>query len=228
MTYVSVIIPAYNCQAYIKEAIESVLSQEITNLEIIVIDDGSNDETATIASSYEPRVICLSQENLGIAAARNRGIKLARGEFIAFLDADDIWTKNKLNQQLALFKTDPSIDAIFGHVVQFVSPELTKELQPVSQEPIPGYSVCTLLMRRESFLKIGLFSTDHVIGETLEWYGRLIQNRSRVVICQEVFLKRRIHKNNSGIRHKSNYRDYVSHLKKLLDDKRRKEHAHSN
>ena len=225
MTHISVIIPAYNCQAYLQEAIESVLSQKMADLEIIVIDDGSTDGTAFIAASYAPFVICVSQKNMGIGAARNRGVNLAQGKFFAFLDADDLWTENKLSRQLALFKADPHIDALFGHAVQFISQEISENPYLISTEPVPAHLPGTLLIRRENFFKVGLFCTEHLLGEGVEWYGRLLQSGLNIVLSKEIFLKRRVHNNNSVTRHKSSYRDYVWHLKRLLDKKRGKERA---
>lgn len=101
MPLVSVIIPAYNNELHLREAIDSVLAQEYSPLEIIVVDDGSTDRTADIVASYGDRVILLRQENQGSAVARNTGIKHARGKYIAFLDADDVWWKHKLDYQVS-------------------------------------------------------------------------------------------------------------------------------
>ena len=99
MSLISVIIPTYNCAEYIAEAIDSVLNQTFTDFEIIVVDDGSTDETAAIMKRYGDKVRYIRQKNNGPAVARNLGINTARGEFIAFLDADDIWHPEKLEIQ---------------------------------------------------------------------------------------------------------------------------------
>jgi hypothetical protein len=104
MRRVSVVIPAYNAAAWIGEALQSVLMQQGAELEVIVVDDGSADETATIAASY-PGVRCIRQQNAGQAAARNAGIRAARGEFIAFLDADDVWLPGKVQAQLDVLQS---------------------------------------------------------------------------------------------------------------------------
>jgi glycosyltransferase involved in cell wall biosynthesis len=98
---VSVVVPAYNAATFIAEALESVLSQTYTNIEIIVVDDGSTDDTNKIVSSFE-KVRYIKQENLGAAAARNRGISEAQGQFIAFIDADDLWFSKKIELQVDL------------------------------------------------------------------------------------------------------------------------------
>ena len=102
MSLVSTIIPAYNAARYIREAIDSALAQQGIEQEVIVVDDGSTDETWQILQTYGSRIRCLRQQNSGAAAARSRGLYLARGEWIAFLDADDVWEHEKLKTQLAL------------------------------------------------------------------------------------------------------------------------------
>jgi glycosyltransferase involved in cell wall biosynthesis len=98
---ISVVIPSYNSAAYLPDAIDSALNQTTDPLEVIVVNDGSTDETARILERYQGRVVSISQENRGLSAARNRGIAAARGDLIAFLDADDIWLPEKLEKQLA-------------------------------------------------------------------------------------------------------------------------------
>jgi glycosyltransferase involved in cell wall biosynthesis len=106
---VSVIIPAYNGDRYIVQAVESVLGQTFTDLEIIVVDDGSSDRTYQVLQPYLDRISYIYQENQGVAAARNRGIKEAKGDLIAFLDQDDFFLSDKLASQVALFRSSPSL-----------------------------------------------------------------------------------------------------------------------
>lgn len=100
---VSVIIPTYNCDRYLAEAIESVLAQSYQDYELLVIDDGSTDTTPSILAAYGDRLRSITQENQGVAVARNHGLKLAQGEFIAFLDADDVLLPHKLADQIKVF-----------------------------------------------------------------------------------------------------------------------------
>src|SRR5947209_609603 len=100
---VSVIIPAYNYATYLPKAIDSVLKQRFTNYEIIVVDDGSTDNTADLIAKYGDRVRYVYQKNAGLPSARNTGIKAARGDYVGFLDADDEWHPNFLQNAMETF-----------------------------------------------------------------------------------------------------------------------------
>ena len=103
--FFSVIIPTYNRQAFLKKSVDSVLAQTFPDFELIIIDDGSNDGTDKLISSYnDKRIIYKYQQNNGVASARNNGIKRSSGKFIAFLDSDDYWTKKKLKKQTEYIK----------------------------------------------------------------------------------------------------------------------------
>src|SRR5690606_28366702 len=116
---VSVIIPVYNGERYLAEAVHSILAQTVPTLEIIVVDDGSTDGTARVAQRFGDAVCYVYQPNRGPAAARNRGLERARGEIVAFLDADDLWREGKLACQCARLEADPTLDIVLGHT-QFV------------------------------------------------------------------------------------------------------------
>lgn len=109
---VSVIIPTYNCDRYLAEAIESVLQQTYSAWELIIVDDGSMDNTSQVVQPYAARVRYVYQENQGVSAARNHGMQLAQGEFIAFLDADDFFLPHKLAAQVAVFQAQPQLGMV--------------------------------------------------------------------------------------------------------------------
>lgn len=113
MPKISVIIPTYNCFSYIKEAVDSVLNQTYQNIEIIIVDDGSTDNTMQLLTPYSSQIKYIHQQNRGPSAARNTGIRAAQGEWIAFLDADDIWLPNKLEKQILLAEEKNELDVIF-------------------------------------------------------------------------------------------------------------------
>ncbi|MDJ0535537.1 MAG: glycosyltransferase [Xenococcaceae cyanobacterium MO_207.B15] len=109
---ISVVIPAYNCELYIAEAVESVLQQQDCHFEIVIIDDGSMDNTKEVLEPYQHQIRYIHQNNQGVAAARNHGIAQANGELIAFLDADDYFLPGKLSAQADLFRQDPSLGIV--------------------------------------------------------------------------------------------------------------------
>lgn len=112
---VSAVIPAYNAATFVCDAIASVLSQTYRRMECVVVDDGSTDGTADlIRSRFGPKVIVIVQENAGVSAARNRAASVARGDFLAFLDADDTWLEHKTEKQVALFQKDPSLSYVYS------------------------------------------------------------------------------------------------------------------
>lgn len=120
---VTVVIPAYNAAQYLSETLESVLCQTFTDFEVLIIDDGSTDSTAELAHSYaqrEQRIRYFLQANQGVSASRNKGIELAKGEFIAFLDADDQWLPNKLQSHVHHFHSSPNLGISFARV-EFMS-----------------------------------------------------------------------------------------------------------
>ncbi|MCE5195436.1 MAG: glycosyltransferase family 2 protein [Nitrospiraceae bacterium] len=219
---ISVIIPVYNGERYIVEAIESVITQKYKNIEIIVINDGSTDRTEEILNSYK-NVKHLYQSKQGAPSARNTGIKFSTGELIAFLDADDLWTKDKLEIQTSIFKTLPDLDMVFGHVKQFYSPELKasqRERIYMIADSMPGYLPGTMLVKKRSFFRVGLFNSKFKIGEFIDWYSRAVDYGLKSCLASEVLLKRRIHDSNTGITERDSRKDYLRILKTSLDRRR--------
>ena len=224
---VSVIIPVRDGERYIADAIGSVLEQTKPPAELLVVDDGSKDETATIVSQYSGSSVRLIQQPpRGAAAARNAGVKLARHQLLAFLDADDLWTSTKLERQCAELQSDPTLDMVFGYVRQFVSPDVEAARRArlrCPNESIPGYLAGTMLIRRESFERVGLFETEWAIGEFLAWYARVQLLGLREKMIPTVLLMRRLHRTNQGILKRSERGDYVRVMKKILDCRRESE-----
>ncbi len=120
---VSVIIPAFNARLHIGAALSSVLDQDYPNLEIIVVDDGSSDETSEEARRYGERVRVIRQANAGPAAARNRGVSVSRGELLAFIDADDVWIAGKLAAQVRYLREHPDVGVVFGAWIRWNASE---------------------------------------------------------------------------------------------------------
>jgi len=218
---ISVIIAVYNGGSYIAQAIESVLAQSWKNMEIIVINDGSTDETARIVTAYGDRIIYHFQKNQGQGAARNTGISMAKGEFIAFLDADDLWMPDKLSQQMALLQQHPDASMAFGMLEQFTSPELGTLPVRGNGDILLGYSPITLLIKRNALLKVGLFPTHLRVGEFISWYSLAKERGLQHVLLQNIVARRRIHNTNMGITHKDQRHDYLKVLKEVVARKRK-------
>lgn len=224
---ISVMIGAYNAAPYLGEAVESVLGQSYRPLELIVVDDGSDDGTGDVARGFGEALTYVRQENAGNGAARNRALQEARGELFAFLDADDRFTPTKLELQWAALGADPSLDLAFGHVREFVSPELTDhqraEVRPPAPGPMPWTAPNLMLIRREAFERVGLFAEDVKVGVTVDWYARAIEQGLKAVMLPDVVLERRLHLSNNGLRESASRNQYLHVLKRSLD--RRREQA---
>jgi glycosyltransferase involved in cell wall biosynthesis len=220
---VSVILPVYNCERYLAEALGSVQNQTYRPLDVILVDDGSKDGSAVVARGFEPSLRYCFQPRRGIGAARNHGVKLARGSFLAFLDADDRWVEHKLERQMKALVAHPELDAVFGHVKQFVSPELGKDVTArlrCPPQPMAGYVPGAMLIRRESFDRVGSFETGTKVGEFLDWCLRAVESGLRMKMLPELVLWRRLHESNQGIRERGALTDYLSILKASIDRRR--------
>jgi len=221
--FVSVVIPVFNGEKYLREAIESVLSQTYGSFEVILVDDGSTDNSGEIAKSFGSQVRYSYQENRGQGFAMNRGIELSRGRFLSFLDDDDLWKKDKLVRQMAVFKDNPDIDMVFGQVEQFYSSELDENRRKKIKIPakvMPGFFKGSMLIRRDSFLRVGTFDTRWKLGDFIDWYLRAREKGLTSIMLGEVVMLRRIHANNTGIRERRLRPEFARILKASLDRRR--------
>ena len=220
-----VVMPVYNCEKFISEAIESVIKQTYKPHEIIVVDDGSDDNSSAIIKTY-PNVRYFYQQNKGTASALNNGLRKVTGNFIAFNDADDLWEKNKLKKQIQKLNDDKTIDVIFSYHKRFYSKErhqTTESELADSQRILPAYFKGSLLIRKESFLKVGLFDESIVMGDFLDWYRRAEDLGIKMEMLNEVLFYRRIHNANSSLMNKTNINDYVRIMKASIDRRRKKD-----
>jgi len=220
---VSVIIPAYNAENYLAEAVESALGQTYRPIEVIVVNDGSTDRTAQIAERFGDRIRYTCRTNGGIGAARNTGVRLARGAFISFLDADDLWTADKLALQVSILQGDSSLDMMFAHVELFHSPELDAEVTrqiEIRQPIMAGHHAGTMLIRREAFQRVGFFNESLDVGEFIDWYARARELGLSLFMCPEVLMKRRLHTTNQGLAKRDRLPQYARLLKAALDRRR--------
>jgi glycosyltransferase involved in cell wall biosynthesis len=216
-------IGVYNGAPYLGEAIESVLGQDYAPIELIVVDDGSTDGSADVARSFR-QVQVVSQENAGNGAARNRAVTEATGALYAFLDADDRFTAGKLNLQKAALDADPGLDMVFGHVREFLSPELDDKvrasLRPPAAEPMPWTAPNLMLIRSESFQRVGPFTTAVRVGVTVDWFARAAEAGLRYAVLPEVVLERRLHTENNGLRERASRSQYLQVIRQAMERRR--------
>ena len=221
---VSVIIPVYNCERYLGEAIESVLAQTCRPLEIIVVDDGSTDRTADVAKSFTPTARYVSQANAGAPAARNRGAELAQGDFLSYLDADDLWVEDKLERQMACLDADPELDMVCGYVEQFISLDVDEEYAArirCPDEAMRGPGPLTMLIRKDALRRVGPFETKWRIGESISWYARAMDLGLKVLMLPDVLVWRRLHHDNISVHRRDKRGDYLHIVKEALDRRRK-------
>jgi glycosyltransferase involved in cell wall biosynthesis len=220
---VSVVMPVYNGERYLAQAVESVLTQSYQPVELIVVDDGSTDNSAGVARRFGNALHYEYQANAGQSAARNRGVELARGPLLAFLDDDDYWSADKLRLQTDALEGDPSLEAVYGHVRQFLSPDLSPEAAGKVRyhaEVMPGNVPGALLIRRAAFDRVGAFDPHWRVGEFVHWYARAADVGLHVRMLPDVVLHRRLHDDNQGIRQRAESVQYVRILKATLDRRR--------
>ncbi len=197
---VSCIIPVFNGERFLHEAISSVLTQTIPPHQIIIVDDGSTDTTAQIIASFGDRVEHITQANQGPAAARNAGLDRATGDFIAFQDADDIWLPEKLECQLVHLLDDDDAIACICLVRNFWEEELREEAAAAQStrhvQPIAGYVFQAMLARRSAFTSIGRLDESLRVAEDVDWFDRARASGHRISLLEQTLVRRRYHEAN--------------------------------
>jgi glycosyltransferase involved in cell wall biosynthesis len=220
---VSIIMPVYNCEKYVAEAIESILTQTYKNIELICINDASTDKSRDVLKSFGDRITLIDLDtNKGIAKGRNVGIPFSAGEFIAFADADDIWNPQKLFLQMEQFSKDPYLDISFCMIQNFLSPDASKELGASRQfptGPIPGQISGTFVAKRSSFDRVGLLDEVYRVGEFIDWMARAHELGLKQSMVPEVLYLRRAHETNTTLS-KATRVDYLKIAKAALERKR--------
>ena len=220
---VSVVIPVYNAESYVIECIESVLQQTHWPHEVIVINDGSTDRSLEKLTPYasNPLIQLHTRENRGVAYTLNEAIALASGDLIAFLDADDTWLPDKLHKQVGHLESHPTLDACFGYVSQFISPDLPSDIQAgisCPPEPQPGWLKQTMLIRKSAFMKTGLFNTSYHTGDFIDWFIRAKESDLQYIMLPDTVTRRRLHR--SGLASQMKYQKEFAHILKAALDRR--------
>lgn len=217
---VSVIMPVYNGEQYVEQALESVFKQDYQPFEVILVDDGSTDRTATIARSFEPRIRYCFQDNGGPSAARNRGLDAATGEFLAFLDSDDCWTPNNLSVLFNEFSQLPDLDLVMGKTQLNVYKSDKGKFEEIGS-PFLKLLVGCILVKRSAARIIGRFDEDFIFTEDVDWFFRARDLNIRMKILEDhVSLHRRMHDANMTLHLNEKNDNYAKVLKRSLDRRR--------
>jgi glycosyltransferase involved in cell wall biosynthesis len=200
----SIVVAVYNGAAFLGEALDSALAQDYDPIEVVVVDDGSTDETPEVIARY-PEVVALRQGNAGPGAARNAGIAAARGAFIAFVDADDTVPAGKLSAQVGYLRDHPDVSVVLGRQEARIENGLEEphwHERPAwlprtiawdGREQIPPM---TMVARREAFDRVGPFDTRFRFGDDLDWLLRAHEAGMGLAMVDEVVLIRRAHGDN--------------------------------
>jgi glycosyltransferase involved in cell wall biosynthesis len=193
---VSVIVPVYNGARHLGAALESVFAQEATPREIIVVDDGSTDETSGVMERFWDRIVPIRQDNRGPSAARNIGIERATAPLIAFLDADDVWPPTALRRQLAAITTNTTPGIAWGLSNRVIGAEARPPRDDWHGRPQWALSVGSMLFRRDVFDVAGRFDPRLRIGEDLDLMIRVTEQGIPIVWHAHVVCEKRLHADN--------------------------------
>jgi glycosyltransferase involved in cell wall biosynthesis len=219
---VSVIVPVFNGERFLEESLRSALDQTLPPSEVIVVDDGSTDASVEVAERFGHPVRCIRQANTGVAGARNRGLSVATGEFIAFLDHDDLWPDDKLELQVEALRAHPDVGIVSGHVRYFggALPGRPWTVQGSREAPAYGYLQAALI-RRSVFDRIGVLS-EEVGGaaDDLEWMMRARDLRIRRLTLDDVTLLYRWHGDNTSTDIEAAAAGQLEAVKRSLDRRR--------
>jgi glycosyltransferase involved in cell wall biosynthesis len=194
---ISVIIPTYNSASFLGEAIESVLRQDLPVHEIIVIDDGSTDNTESVVKNINGNIRYLYQENHGPSHARNKGIEIAKGDYIAFIDADDVWVSENLSLHMNQFKTFKNLDVSVGLTCKMsFNSARDVDLELARENASLHLSLCASVMKKTVFEDVGFFDEDLLLGQDTDWFLKAKEKRKTIAISRELVSLYRRHSNN--------------------------------
>lgn len=227
---ISVIVPCRDAARWVGDALDSILAQRRPADEIVVIDDGSCDDSPAIVRAFGSRVRWSAQAPAGISAARNRGVELASGTLLAFLDADDLWPVDSLEARLALLETRPQLDCVYGWIDPFLDTRALADGACAPADPggpRPGRLAGALLVRRRAFERIGPFDPSYRLGETMDWVARFEAAGLQSAAVDTVVLRRRVHGANTVIRQRAMQGDYLRVLRAAVARRREIEPAPS-
>ena len=225
----TVIMPVYNGEKFIRDALESVFAQTYSNIEVIVVDDGSTDGTADIVRSYGDRIRYIHQENAGPTIARNTGIAAANGELLAFIDSDDLWVPERLAIQYAALIAEPKVDVTICMVLNFFEPGFEPatefERNHPKNAPVSGHISVGMVLWKEVMDRIGVFDSKRHHDASADWFLRARAAGVKERVVDQVLVRRRIHADNLSKKQAVRSQNQFLALIKESLDKRRQENA---
>lgn len=207
---VSVVISAYNSESYLEDAITSVLEQDWEPIELIVVDDGSTDNTVAVASRFGSRVRTIHGSDDGLAATRNRGTAASNGEYLVHLDADDVLLRDAIRTLMVAVTSQPPCHIAAGKFACFVSPELSDDVASrfrVPTAPQHGHLSGVAIVRADVFDRVGPFDESYKPASDLQWWLRAREHDIGIRMIDDVVLHRRIHDSNSSLRESAAHKE---------------------
>ncbi len=222
---VDVVMAAYQAEKYVTEALESIAAQSHADVRVFVTVDGATDRTRELVERFQARPLrcVVHEERLGIAAARNRALAEGDAEFVTFLDADDLWTRDHCARLLQALVADPALAGAHGRVEQFVCPRAPANVRSRLRQPqgdSSGLLAGALMVRREAFERIGAFDTRLAGGEFVDWMNRARAARFSFQPVDALVLRRRLHGENFTLRSSALKRDYLEVVRRRLQARR--------
>ncbi|TVQ05935.1 MAG: glycosyltransferase family 2 protein [Balneolaceae bacterium] len=194
---VSVIVPVYNGEKFVGDAIKSVLNQKHNSIEVIAVNDGSSDDSEKIIKQFGDNVIYVKRENGGPPAARNTALEYATGDFISFIDQDDIWHPDKLGIQLSIFNKFKDLNIVIGFSMKYEFNSIdeideTAKREHSTLELLLGSS----LVKRKTFDHVGNFDTDLLSGDDTDWFFRARELQLPIYVHRDLVFFHRLHGKN--------------------------------
>ena len=219
----TVILPVYNGERFLPEAIASVAAQGYPDVELIVVDDGSTDGSAAIIDGLGDDVRVIHQANAGPASARNRALEIATGELITFIDVDDLWPEGKLDLQVRFLHDHPELDVVLGRI-QYMTmagarmPHIRFEDDEL--KTISNVHLGSGVFRRRAFDVVGGFDEDFRFGEDIDWFLRAREIGLEFRVLSDITLLYRLHQSNMTLERTPQEVVNTRVLKKSLDRRR--------
>jgi glycosyltransferase involved in cell wall biosynthesis len=211
---VSVVVPVYNGANFVAQAIEAILAQNYERVEVVLVDDGSVDETPEIVGRYPVKY--LRQDNAGPSSARNAGLAASTGEFLTFCDYDDIYHVDKVSAQVRYLMEHPDTACVLVHHRTFVE----AGTEPPTWMSKDDTGVQAPMIRRTVLDSVGGYNVEYRMSETMEWLGRMTTAGLRVDVIDDVLVDRRLHGTNVSYQRQGLQQGLLRSLRERLDAKR--------